>query len=81
MTAILNFDAVQLAAMRKGWGIKETAREAGLSGATLFQVRKRGGRGCPRTFGKVARALGVDVMEIVTLTDGSREKKDTDFLE
>ena len=76
MTAILNFDAVQLAAMRKGWGIKETAREAGLSGATLFQVRKRGGRGCPRTFGKVARALGVDVTEIVTFTEDGQKGQD-----
>ena len=76
MTALLNFDAVKLAAMRKGWGIKETARKAGVSDATLFQIRKRGGRGTGKTFGKVARALGVDVMEIVTITEDSQQIKD-----
>lgn len=75
MKAVLNFDAVELAAMRKGWGMKETARKAGLSEATLFQIRKRGGRGFSRTFGKLANALGIDVLDIVTFPDGSQQVK------
>ena len=76
MTARINFPALELASIRKGWGTMDLQKAAGLSTATLYVIRKNGGKCRPVTFNKIAAALGVDVSEIVTFPDGVQQAND-----
>ena len=49
----------------KGMLISEVQRAAGLNVGTMYRLVKHGGPARLSTIGKVAKVLGVDIMEIV----------------
>ncbi|MFR8011264.1 MAG: helix-turn-helix transcriptional regulator [Clostridia bacterium] len=57
-------DKIELLQAKQGWTVKELAKKAGISYQTLCTLKGRGG--ClPKTAFKLAKALGVDVSEII----------------
>ncbi len=60
----VDVDKYRLACARRCVNSKELAEMAGIPRSTLGTVFKRQG-GSPATVGKIARALGVDVLEIL----------------
>ena len=74
MPAIINLDAMVKATVLKGWSFIDLQKEAGLSSVTLYSIRKKGGRCLPSTMARIAKALGVDVTEIVTFPDGGGQQ-------
>lgn len=57
-------EKIRLELARKEWTQQQLANKADVHGRTLWNVIKLGSA-TPRTVGKIARALGVDVEEIM----------------
>ena len=60
----LNKEKYELACARACMNVPEIAKRAGLSGNTVRTVARRNSAS-PATIGKIARALGVDVLDIL----------------
>lgn len=64
----LDRNKVKLACMRRGWQLADLAREMGCTRQNLQLILHRGS---PRTdtIGRIAKALGVDPVELLTFDD------------
>lgn len=66
---VINVDKCRLACARACINRKELAEKAGISASTLGTAFRRQGAS-PATVGKIACALGVDVLDILDDTEG-----------
>lgn len=64
MKMTINRQKVDLALARKNWTVSELAREYGTSRNRLYVILG-GGTVLPKTAGKLAKALEVDITEII----------------
>lgn len=61
----LDFEKMELLALKKGWGLSVLQREAGLANRTLFRIREGKNDASASTIYKVSQALGCDVEELL----------------
>lgn len=61
----LDFEKVELLALKRGWGISVLQEKAGLANRTLFRIREGKNNASASTIYKVSCALGCDVEELL----------------
>lgn len=65
MVMKMDMDKVEMMALRNCWCLTDVAKHAGIAAVTLYRIKDGSNRATSKTIGKVAKAFGVDPMEIL----------------